>query len=99
MNVQTATSMITSAGGNIIVHGEGGGSGTSNVNYGISLSNGVIHAIGNGSIEMIGMGGTSSGGSNAGISAVGVATVISTVMVISRSMQKWLLATGTLNHV
>ena len=61
-------SSINSGGGNIILNGTGGGSGSSAKNYGISLSDfGIIKSGGNGSITITGTGGNSTGEGNIGV--------------------------------
>ncbi|MBL4585819.1 MAG: choice-of-anchor D domain-containing protein, partial [Flavobacteriales bacterium] len=65
--VQTInTSTITTLGSNLNITGQGGGSGVSGTNTGISVG-GVISTSGSGALTMNGTGGVSSGGPNLGV--------------------------------
>jgi mucin-19 len=64
----TSNSLISTKGGNINISGQGGGTSTSNSNYGVWVNIGPkIIAGGNGTVTLNGTGGTTSGNDNWGV--------------------------------
>lgn len=63
-----AGAMVTSAGGNVSVMGQGTGSGASGGNYGVEVTaGGIITAGGTGAVTVMGTGGAGTGSNNYGI--------------------------------
>jgi hypothetical protein len=74
---------ITSSGGSVTVIGQGGGSGDSEQNHGVSVAIGEISAGANGTVTVQGTGGTTTGGRSYGVEVISSSLITSSGGAVS----------------